>query len=459
MIRQVFKFSLFGLWLLLAHSPAINAQNIVRDTEIENFLQKLSVPVFQAAGYGKTQIRFILVADKRLNAFVAGGDAIFVHTGLIVTADTHEQITAVIAHELGHILAGHVTQTLQSQQNSSKIALATALTALAIGFGTNNIDAAIVGSLGGADTAQKTYLKGSRLRETAADQIAVDLLNRAEMPLYPMRDFMSYLAQREQGAQFDEYSLTHPPSKDRLSFIAHQHDISPYKDKRERAEFREWHQRIKVKIIAYDERPSDIIKRYDSDSDRDIYARSIAYYRNKQYPQALSLLNNLLNKNSEDPYLWELRGDILFAAYNYDAAIEAYLTAKKILKNAPLLDYQLALSLSQQSFDIIGQDETVDESVKKNLKRAQIYAYRAKNKDPYIVQSWQLISKIHGRLGDAGNRDLALAEYHFRIGEWDIADQLAQKSLDGFADGAPGLVRAEDILLQIDQILREQQQQ
>ena len=170
------------------------------------------------------------------------------------------------------------------------------------------------------------------------------------------------------------------------------------KDKRERAEFSKWHQRIKVKIVAYDERPSDIIKRYDSDSDRDIYARSIAYYRNKQYPQALTLLNNIIGKNPESPYLWELRGDILFAAYHYDAAMEAYMKAKKILKKAPLLDYQLALSLSQQSFDIIGDDETLDEAVKKNLKRAQIYAYRAKKSRPLyrasmainFKNSWQI---------------------------------------------------------------------
>ncbi len=457
-MNKFLKCLLLGLCLLLANASVAYAQNIVRDTEIENFLQQLSVPVFETAGYKKNQIRFILVSDKKLNAFVAGGDAIFVHTGLIVTADSHEQITAVIAHELGHILAGHVSQTLQSQQSASKVALATALAALAIGFGTNNIDVAIVGSLGGADTAQKTYLKGSRLRETAADQIAVDLLNKAEMPLYPMRDFMSYLAAREQGARFDEYSLTHPPSKDRLNFITHQNDISPYKDKPQRTEFTQWYERIKVKIIAYNERPSDIIKRYDSDSERDIYARSVAYYRNKQYPQAIALLNNLLSKNPEDPYLWELRGDVMLAAYNYEAAIEAYRLAKKILKKAPLLDYQLALSLSRQSFDIIGEDKTFNENIRKNLKQAQIYAYRAKNQDSYIVQAWQLISEIHDRLGDAGNRDLALAEYHFRIGEWDIADQFAQKSLDGFAEGASGLVRAEDILLQIDQILLEQQQ-
>ncbi len=451
------------IMILLFLSPNnVHAQNIVRDTEIENFLQELSQPVLNVGGYGQGKLRFIIINDRALNAFVAGGDAIFVNTGLILAARSHEEITSVVAHELGHIVAGHVSQTLKSQENAGKVALATALASLVIGLGTNNIDAAIVGSLGGADTAQKTYLKGSRLREIAADQIAVDLLNQAELPLYPMANFMGYLTEREQGVSFDEYSLTHPLSKDRLNFVQHQNELSIHKDKPERSGFTLWHQRLKAKIIAYGERPSDLIKRYDGNSDIDIYVRAIAFHLNRQPQKAIASLDMLINKNKQDPYLWELKGDILLAANMYDGAVKAYRQAIKIFKKTPdrktaLLDYQIALSLSEKTFAKVGADKPLSDDDKKIFKQAQIYAHRAKNKDAYILNAWQLLSKIYDRLGDEGNRDLSLAEYYFRLGKWDAADRLAQKSLEHFTEGTSGLTLAEDILLQIDNILLEQQ--
>ena len=463
MIRMMMRTMMHAAMMLpLAlhlSSNVAQAQNLVRDTETENFLQQLSQPVFDVANYPPGKIKFFIIGDKSLNAFVAGGDAIFVHTGLILAARSHEEITAVVAHEFGHILAGHVSQTLKGQEDAGKIALTTALASLVIGLGTNNIDAAIVGSLGGADTAQKSYLKGSRLRETAADQIAVDILNKAMLPLKYMVSFMSHLADAEQGTTntVDVYSLTHPPSKDRLEFLQYQNEKSAYKHKSARPEFTEWHQRIKTKILAYDGRPSDVIARYDSDSDRDIYARAIAHYRARQYPQAFELLDILINKTkNNDGYLLELKGDFYLAIQQYDKAVTVYRQAQKILGKSPLIDYQIAVSLTDKLFAQLGNTKELTDQDKKAFKKAQFSAYRAVNGDEHIVSAWKLLSRIHNRLGESGKGDFALAEFYFRTGNFELADSLAQKSKGSVAEGSPTFVRAEDMLLQIDQILVEE---
>src|SRR3546814_14992626 len=68
----------------------------------------LTGPLFKAAGLDIASVDIYLVKDKRLNAFVAGGQKLFIHTGLLQRADGPGQVIGVLAHEFGHIAGGHL---------------------------------------------------------------------------------------------------------------------------------------------------------------------------------------------------------------------------------------------------------------------------------------------------------------------------------------------------------------
>ena len=101
-----FLMLLIGV-ILLAVSPA-GAAGLIRDAETEDYLKDLASPVFQAAGLSSSQVRIFIVSDPSLNAFVAGGSNLFLHTGLIVETQTPDMLLGVIAHETGHIVGGHL---------------------------------------------------------------------------------------------------------------------------------------------------------------------------------------------------------------------------------------------------------------------------------------------------------------------------------------------------------------
>jgi predicted Zn-dependent protease len=66
----------------LARQPATaRTFNFIRDTEIENTIRVFSTPVFQAAGLDPSAIEVYIVNDSTLNAFVAGGQKLFLNTG------------------------------------------------------------------------------------------------------------------------------------------------------------------------------------------------------------------------------------------------------------------------------------------------------------------------------------------------------------------------------------------
>ncbi|HCT26349.1 MAG TPA: peptidase M48, partial [Stenotrophomonas sp.] len=94
--------ALFG-W---SASPAA-AQSVLRDAETEALLKDMARPLIVAAGLDPSHVDIVLVNDPSVNAFVAGGQAVYVNSGLINEADKAAQVQGVIAHELGHVTGGH----------------------------------------------------------------------------------------------------------------------------------------------------------------------------------------------------------------------------------------------------------------------------------------------------------------------------------------------------------------
>lgn len=59
----------------------------------------------------ETGWRLVLIDDPEFNAFVTGGNVVFVYTGLLAVAKTDDAIATVIGHEIAHIAAGHVAES------------------------------------------------------------------------------------------------------------------------------------------------------------------------------------------------------------------------------------------------------------------------------------------------------------------------------------------------------------
>src|SRR6187549_920535 len=105
--RLLARLFAFVALLGIAAQPA-TAQSILRDAETEALLQEMVNPLVEAAGLPRGAVEVVLVHDPSINAFVAGGQRIYVHSGLINAADTANEVQGVLAHELGHITGGHV---------------------------------------------------------------------------------------------------------------------------------------------------------------------------------------------------------------------------------------------------------------------------------------------------------------------------------------------------------------
>ena len=114
-------FAILAAAMLVAQPVA--AQSILRDAETEAFLDEISAPLVEAAGLEPENVDIVLINDPSINAFVAGGQIVYIHSGLIDAADTAEEVQGVIAHELGHITGGHILRYGEGMASASRISL------------------------------------------------------------------------------------------------------------------------------------------------------------------------------------------------------------------------------------------------------------------------------------------------------------------------------------------------
>jgi predicted Zn-dependent protease len=214
--------------LALTAQPVL-AQDVLRDAETEALFRDMSAPIIKAAGLDPRNVDVILLNDGSINAFVAGGQAVYIHSGLIGAADNINEVQGVFAHELGHITGGHVISTAGSKPATGITLLSLLLGGLAAAAG--SADAGLGVFMAGQQAALGSYLSFSRAQESQADAAGAQYLSKAGISGRGSLDFFKKLQNQEFRYGFTrnadaEFYSTHPMTADRLTYLqdVYQHD-------------------------------------------------------------------------------------------------------------------------------------------------------------------------------------------------------------------------------------------
>src|SRR3982751_4476545 len=111
---------------------------VLRDTETELLFREMSRPLIVAAGLDPHSVNVVLLNDPEINAFVAQGQTVYLQTGLLESADNVDQVQGVVAHELGHVVAGDAIRGESGAKRASGISILSLVlgaAALALGAG------------------------------------------------------------------------------------------------------------------------------------------------------------------------------------------------------------------------------------------------------------------------------------------------------------------------------------
>ena len=80
---------------------------IINDDGLKKQLEQLAAPLLAAVPQDRYKFKLHIIEDASLNAFALPGGNVAFHTGLLLTADTPEEVLGVLAHELSHVTEQH----------------------------------------------------------------------------------------------------------------------------------------------------------------------------------------------------------------------------------------------------------------------------------------------------------------------------------------------------------------
>ena len=418
---------------LLAWVAPAHAVGLIRDAEIEATVRAIADPIFTAARLDPESIDVYIVNDPVLNAFVAGGQNLFINTGLILRTDGPDQLAGVIAHETGHIAGGHLSRTLEAQKNAGISTIAGALLGAAAAVaGAPQLGTAIMA--GGATVGQQNFLKFSRIQEEAADQAAVTYLKALQMSPEGLLEFFHVLETQNLriSADGNEFLRTHPLTSNRIAFLEERVAESPYRDAKANPQLAAAYARVRAKLDGFLSDPMQVIQKRSSDSVPDRYARAVAYYRIPDVPKSLALVDGLIADYPKDPYFYELKGQILFENGRVQEAVQPYRDALHYRSDSALIRYGLARALLESERE---QDLTEAAALLREVVRIE----------PQNGGAWRFLGIAEGRLGNEGLASLALAEQAVLVGNRKDADLYLRRAEQSIQPGDPDWIRLQDL--------------
>lgn len=417
-----------------AGSPSAS---LIRDTEIEEILREDADPIFRAAGLNPRDVTIHIVGSQDLNAFVAGGQNVFLHSGLITETTTPNQLQGVIAHETGHIAGSHIARS----GGATRAAMAPMLLGLGLG-----ILAAIAGAPDAAAGliysstyfAQLSVLGYSRSQESAADQAAIGYLERAGLSSRGLVEFFDNFRFQEvlsEARQFP-YFRSHPLSSDRIDALRLRAQAQTHWSQTDTAPALERHAVMKAKLEGFLNPPATTFAQYpETDTSFPArYARAIAHYRATETVVALRQIEALINEQPNNPYLWELKGQVLFESGRAAEAVPAHRRSVELRPDSPLLMINLG-----QAMLALDDPAQVDAAISL-INRA----VALENDNPL---AWRLLAEAYDRKGDPGMARLAAAEQNFALGQSQQARIFAMRAREILPRNTPQWRRATDIVL------------
>jgi predicted Zn-dependent protease len=444
-MARLIRILMVGILLFFAAARPAMAQSILRDSETELLFKEMSDPLIEAAGLDPKSVRVVLVNDPEINAFVAQGQIVYIHSGLLATSDNANQVQGVIAHELGHVAGGHAIRIYEGAHKATAITiLSLVLGAAAMAAGAGDAGMGILAA--GQQAAMGSFLSFTRAQEASSDQAGAAYLSKAGISGRGSIEFFKKLQNQEYRLAIyakDSYDRTHPLSNERIAALSEIYQKDAAWSRRTDPKLEARFQRVKAKLVGF-VTPKDAVRFYP-ETDQSIpahYARAYAYHLGAYPDKANREADALLASDPEDPFFLELKGQILLESGRPKEAIAPLRKAVANAPNMPMIAVMLGHAL-------IASEEP------KNFTEAKQVLKTAVNRDNDNPFAWYQLGIVYDREGDQPRAALATAERNNLEGKNKLALASARMAMAGLPKGTPDYLRAQDIAMVSETALKK----
>lgn len=386
---------------------------IMSDPLVHDYVEYLLYRLAEHSQLQDRRLELVIIKSPALNAFAVPGGIVGVNAGLFINAQTEQEFSSVIAHELAHLSQRHYSRNVDEARRKQIPSMAALLASVVIAA-TVGGDAGIAAMTATQAALLQGQLRFSRQNEQEADRIGLLTMVNAGMDPQAMASMFERMlaTQRLLGSRPPEFLLTHPVTESRVADARSRASQFPKGEYQDQIEYYLMRNRI---LLTFESTVGYTIKQFEAELDNPKptiakaarYGLALAYKKSHQEDKANAMLAPLL---AEEPnrisYL------IAFAEINQ--------ASNKLKEVETLLKKNLGLSPNNHSLSLY---------LAKNLNLQQRYQEseaillelsKERPNDPNV---WYELAEIHGLSGNILGVHQARAEYFILTGNMDRATE------------------------------------
>ncbi len=409
MFSAEFEHQLGRAWLRFfrAQVPTVD------DPLLFDYLENLIYKLVTHSKLEDRRIELVIVDNPTINAFAVPGGVIGIHNGLLVWAQTEDELATVLAHEVAHLSQRHFSRGVEFQKKQQPVTIAAMLASLVL-MATAGSDVGMAALSATQAAAQDASLRYSRGNEQEADRVGMQTLVDAGMDPHAapaMFERMLQASRYSSGNRMPEFLRTHPLSENRIADTRNRARQYPKQPPSTSLDYQLMRARV-VNQLA--KTPEEAIHKFRGELEGDPRSREAANYG---LVLALTDGGRAEEASLELDGLWSASPDRLeyiIADAEIDMALNRPgLAVKKLSEqlalspgNHPLtMTYANALMKNQQAH--IAEEVLIEQS-------------RLRPNDPGL---WYLLAELQGLSGNIVGLHQSRAEYFIRNGNLDQAEK------------------------------------
>ena len=215
MFSAEFEHQLGRTWLRIFRSQVPT----VDDPLLHDYLEHL---IYLLASHSKLEdrrIEVVVVDSPDINAFAVPGGVIGINNGLLLYAQTEDELVTVLSHEIAHLSQRHFSRGVEFQQKNQPLTLAAMLASFVL-LATVGGDAGMAALSATQAAAQSSALRYSRTNEQEADRVGMQTLVDAGFDPHAaptMFERMMQASRYSNNERIPEFLRTHPLSENRIA--------------------------------------------------------------------------------------------------------------------------------------------------------------------------------------------------------------------------------------------------
>jgi predicted Zn-dependent protease len=404
---------------------------LVEDPFITSYLNRLGQKLVTQMGPQPFKYRFFIIDDPSMNAFAVPGGYVFITTGMIRQTEREGELAGVLAHEISHVYARHMSKTMEKARITNIATLIAGMASIFLGGAL--AQPLLMGSMA---AGQSAMLKYSRDFEWEADSLGFKWMMKAG---YNPRDMMSIFRKLNkqrwfEGGKIPVYLSTHPDVDSRLVELGNQ--LSRYQDNLPQGENSSDYQYFAIRVESACGNPQQLYRRMTQEGAREPqnpayhYGKALAQAKMEQADQAIGEFQEAL-KLGPGNYL--VQRDLAIYYFNRNRYPDSQKLLEELSQRAPQDDVVLYY------LGRIFQE-------KKQLNRALPLFEKVHQLNPTFSEVYYNLGTIYGENGQLGLAHYYLGYHSLRAKAYPTALFHFRKALKNLS---PGDVRYAEVSRQV----------